>query len=167
MFVFAFASAILCTCVLSPFAISFFPHPLHFLSDPLVIRLSSLSLLSAYPNSSISLCVVVHFAINIYSILCCLYMYKIHTVRYLSWEIVCECKIRYPIIRKWFFEWKSTRIWQCVSCKSAQPVRKSRCIRTLVCVRVCVCIKGRKVIASRTHRYRHTMASSKWIRKTE
>lgn len=104
-----------------------------------------LVLLSSLPFSLVclpkfihlSLCMVVHFAI--YSMLCSLYIYKIHTVRYLSWEIVCECKIRYPIIRKWFFEWKSTKIWQWVSCKSAH----SRWERAGVFVRLCMRIKGR------------------------
>lgn len=106
----------------------------------LFTQLHSLSLSIIYISifNHLTLYVVVHFVI-LYSV----YRYKIHTVRYLSWEIVCECKIRYPIIRKWFFEWKSTRMWQRVSCKSAQPVRKSRC----VCARVyayerekCYCI---------------------------
>lgn len=101
--------------VLSPVLISFFPLSLHSLSDPLVYCSSLNSILSLpFPclsvlYSSISphcawSSILRYICYTVYAVRTYVYTYKIHTVRYLSREIVCECKIRYPIIRKWFFE---------------------------------------------------------------
>lgn len=148
----------ICVChsvrVLSPVWISSFSHPfafpftsfslLLFVWPSLALFRSLLCLPAQIP--SISLCVVVHFAMHTFYIGCTVYTYKIHTVRYLSWEIVCECKIRYPIIRKWFFEWKSTRIWQLVSCKSGVRRWERAGVYVLytvcapACLRACACV---------------------------